>query len=141
MRRLLLFAIAVSVSVLIFAVQTVSQQRPAGKKSARMQIIKGPALESATDKSAIIRWTTNTGSSLIEHSVVHYGTDPKNLNRRAESPNRWNQSLHYMIHRVSVMNLTPRTTYYYTVESVRGDGTPLGGKSNTVHQFTTRQHQ
>jgi hypothetical protein len=106
-----------------------------------MQIIKGPALESATDKSAIIRWTTNTGSSLIEHSVVHYGTEPKNLNRRAESPNRWNQNLHYMTHRVSVMNLTPRTTYYYTVESVRGDGTPLGGRSNTINQFTTREQQ
>jgi hypothetical protein len=137
MRRLLLFVIAVSVSVLIFAVQTASQQRPAGKKSARMQIIKGPALESATDNSAIIRWTINTGSSLIEHSVVRYGTDPKNLNRRAESVNRWNQNLPYMIHRVSVMNLAPRTTYYYTVESVRGDGTLLGGKSNTINHFTT----
>jgi hypothetical protein len=106
-----------------------------------MQIIKGPALESATDNSAIIRWTTNTGSSLIEHSVVHYGTDRKNLNHRAESPNRWNQNLPYMIHRVSVMNLTPGTTYYYQVESVRGDGTPLGGRSNTINQFTTHQHQ
>jgi Purple acid Phosphatase, N-terminal domain len=141
MSRLLLFVIAVSVSILIFSVQTASQQRPAGKQSARMRIIEGPAIESATDKSAIIRWTTNTGSSLIEHSVVHFGTDPKNLNRRAESPNRWNQTLPYMIHRVSVMKLTPRTTYYYTVESVRGDGTPLGGRSNTINQFTTRQYQ
>jgi len=137
MSRLLLFAVAVSVSILIFSVQTASQQRPAGKKAGRMQIIKGPALESATDHSAIIRWTTNTGSSLIEHSVVHYGADPKNLDRRAESVNRWNQNLPYMIHRVSVMNLAPRTTYYYTVESVRGDGTLLGGKSNTINHFTT----
>jgi hypothetical protein len=141
MSRVLLFAIAVSISIPIFSVQTASQQSPAGKKSARMRIIKGPALESAKDNSAIIRWTTNTGSSLIEHSVVHYGTDPKKLDRRAESPNRWNQSLPYMIHRVSVMNLTPGTTYYYMVESVRGDGTPLGGKSNAVNKFTTRQHQ
>jgi hypothetical protein len=141
MSRLLLFVIAVSISIPIFSVQTASQQSPAGKKAARMRIIKGPALESAKDNSAIIRWATNTGSSLIEHSVVHYGTDPKKLDRRAESPNRWNQSLPYMIHRVSVMNLTPGTTYYYTVESVRGDGTPLGGKSNAVNKFTTRQHQ
>src|SRR5258708_6012391 len=133
MSRLLLFVIAASVGLLIFSVHTASQQRPAGKKAARMQIIKGPALESATDKSAIIRWTTNTGSSLIERSVVYYGTDPKNLDRRAESPNRWNQSLHYMIHRVSVMNLTPRTTYYYTVQSVHGDATPLGGRSTTIN--------
>ena len=34
---------------------------------------------------------TNTGRSLIERSVVHYGTDLKNRSRRAESPNRWNQ--------------------------------------------------
>ena len=137
MSRLLLFVVAVSVSILIFSVQTASQQRPAGKKAARMQIIKGPALESATDKSAIIRWTTNTGSSLIEHSVVHYGTDPKDLSSKAESLNRWNRNLPHMIHRVQVMKLTPRTTYYYTVESVRGDGTPLGGKSATIKQFTT----
>src|SRR5664279_4522763 len=92
-----------------------------------------------TDNSAIIRWTTNTGSSSIEHSVVHYGTDPNDFGRRAESVNRWNSNLPYMIHRVSVMNLTPRTTYYYTVESMRGDGTPLGGRSDTINQFTTRQ--
>src|SRR5712664_92679 len=132
MSRLLLFVIAVSVSILIFSVQTASQERPAGKKAARMRIIKGPALESATDNSAIIRWTTNTGSSLIEHSLVHYGTDPKNLSRTAKSLNRWNQNLPYMIHRVYVINLMPATAYYYTVESVRGDNTPLGGRSSTI---------
>ena len=142
MRRLLLsLAMAVSVSVPMFSAQITAPERPASTKAARMHIIKGPVLESATDHSAIIRWTTNTGSSAIEHSVVHYGTDPKNLSRRAESLNRWNQNLPYMIHRVSVMNLTPQTTYYYTVESVRGDGTPLGGRSNTINQFTTRAHQ
>jgi hypothetical protein len=140
MSRLLLFVIAVSVSILIFSVQTASQQRPAGKRAARMRIIKGPALESAKDNSAISDGRQTRCSSLIEHSVVHYGTDPKNLNRRAESPNRRNQSLPYMIHRVSVMNLTPGTTYYYKVESVCGDGTPLGGRSNTINQFTTHQH-
>ena len=41
-------------------------------------------------------------------------------------------TLRNMIHRVSVMNLTPGTTCYYKVESVRGDGTPLGGRSNTI---------
>ncbi len=136
-RLRLSFAITVSVSILIFSVQTASQERPDSNKSARMQIIKGPALESATDKSAIIGWTTNTGSSLIEHSVVHYGTDPKNLSSKAESLNRWNQNLPYMIHRVYVMNLTPGTKYYYTVESLRGDGTPLGGRRKTINQFTT----
>jgi phosphodiesterase/alkaline phosphatase D-like protein len=138
---LALLIMAVGVSILIFSLQPASQQRPASEKAAGMQITKGPALESATDNSAIIRWTTNTGSGLIERSVVHYGTNPKDLRRMAESPNRWNQNLPYMIHRVHVMDLTPGTTYYYTVESVRGDDTPLGGRSTTVNQFATRQHQ
>ena len=140
MSRLLL-SLAITFSILIFAGQAASQQRPANKKAAGMQITKGPALESVTHNSAIIRWTTNTGASAIEHSVVHYGTDPKNLSRKSESLNRWNQNLPYMIHRVSMMDLTPQTTYYYTVESMRGDGTPLGGRSTTVNQFTTRQPQ
>ena len=135
------FAITVWVSILTFSVQTVSQQPPAGKQVVRMRIIEGPALESATHNSAIIKWKTNTGSSLIEHSVVHYGTEPKDLSSKAESLNRWNRNLPYMIHRVQVMKLTPGTKYYYTVESVRGDGTPLGGKSDTINQFTTRQRQ
>jgi Purple acid Phosphatase, N-terminal domain len=137
MGKLLAIAITVSVSIVTFSTQTVSQQPPAGKQTAGMQIIEGPVLESVTHNSAIIRWKTNTGSSLIEHSVVHYGTDPKDLTKKAGSLNRWNRSLPYMVHRVYVMNLTPGTTYYYTVESVRGDGTPLGGRSNTTNHFTT----
>jgi hypothetical protein len=132
---------ALGTSILIFLVQPASEQRPASNTAARMRVIRGPELESATESSAIITWTTNTGTSLIERSVVHYGTDPKNLNRRADSLNRWNQNLPSMIHRVSVMNLTPGTTYYYTVESVRGDDTPLGEKNNTINRFTTAQHQ
>jgi hypothetical protein len=125
----------------LFAIVVAMLSRAPFFEQVLVQIIKGPELESATHNSAIIRWTTNTGASLIEHSIVHYGTDPKNLSGKAESLNRWNQNLTYMIHRVSVMNLTPQTTYYYTVESVRGDGTPLGGKSTAVNQFTTRQRQ
>src|SRR5882724_3880081 len=138
-RLLLSVAITVWVSILTLPAQTVSQQPPADRKAARMQIIEGPVLESTTHNSAIIRWTTNTGRSVIEHSIVHYGTDPKDLSSKAESLNRWNRNLPYMIHRVQVLKLTPQTTYYYTVESVRGDGTPLGGTSSTVKHFTTEQ--
>src|ERR1017187_8298220 len=53
MRRLLLsLAITVSVSIPMFSVQITSQQPPASKKAARMLIIKGPALESATANSS-----------------------------------------------------------------------------------------
>jgi hypothetical protein len=142
MNRLALIpVIGFALNLLIFPVHASSPELAATNKTARIQIIKGPALESATDNSAIIRWTTNTGGDVIERSVVHYGTDRKHLDRKADSPNRWNQNLPSMIHRVSVLNLTPGTKYYYTVESVRGDGTPLGGGSSTVNKFTTRQRQ
>jgi hypothetical protein len=138
---LVLLIMAVGVSILIFSLRPASQRVPATETAAGMQIIKGPTLESAAESSAIITWTTNTGSSLVERSVVHYGIEPKSLSRTAESLNRWNQNLPVMIHRVNVMDLTPGTTYYYTVESVRGDGTPLGGRSNTISQFVTRPRQ
>jgi len=52
-----------------------------------------PELESATDNSAIIRWTTvNPGGTALHFGVVHYGTDAKNLTQVAQSPNRRNPS-------------------------------------------------
>jgi len=41
---------------------------------------------------------------------------------------------------VRVEDLAPRTTYYYTVDSMGANGTSDGVKS-TVKHFTTRQHQ
>src|SRR5258708_3433250 len=89
MRRLLLsIAVAIWVIILTFPAQAVSHA--AGKTNSRMQIIEGPTLESATGSSAIIRWKTNTGSSPIEHSVVHYGTGPRDLSKKEEFPIRLN---------------------------------------------------
>jgi hypothetical protein len=138
-RLLLTLAITVAASGLIFPNPTAAQPRPAGEKAERVQIIKGPALESATHDSAIIRWTTNTrGGTVVRYGVVHYGTDPKNLSQTAKSPNRWNKNLPYMTYRVRVDGLKPGTTYY-TVESVQANGISTGVKS-PIQQFTTRQH-
>jgi hypothetical protein len=100
-------------------------------------IIKGPALESTTNTSAVIRWTTNTGGGTVVHyGVVHYGTEPNNLNHTAKSPNRWNRNLPYMIYRVNVDRLKPGTTYYYTVGSTQANGAD-DEASSAVNQFTT----
>jgi len=88
-------------------------------------ITKGPAVEFTGDQSAIITWTTNTSGN----SVVHYGLNAQDLTETAESPNRWNPNLPYMVHRVLVVRLKPATTYYYVVESA--------GVKSTVSQFTT----
>jgi hypothetical protein len=67
----------------------IPQNLRANQKGVRVGIIKGPALESSTtNTSAVIRWTTNTGGgTVVHHGVVHYGTEPNNLNHTAKSPN------------------------------------------------------
>src|SRR5882757_10312691 len=82
------------------------------------QLTAGPELESATDTSAIIRWTTiNPGGTVLHYGVVHYGTDAKNLLQVAQSPNRRSRSHPDMIFRVRILRLNSNTTYYYKVES------------------------
>jgi phosphodiesterase/alkaline phosphatase D-like protein len=98
--------------------------------SSSLSITKGPLVEFSGDQSAIITWTTNTNGN----SVVHYGLNARELSDTAESPNRWNPNLPYMVHRVLMLHLKPATTYYYTVES--------RGVKSAVCRFTTlaRQH-
>ena len=50
-------------------------------------------------------------------SVAHYGVNAQDLTETAESPNRRNPNLPYMVHHVLVVHLKPATTYYYVVES------------------------
>jgi phosphodiesterase/alkaline phosphatase D-like protein len=104
----------------------------------RRQIVTGPALESATHDTAIIRWTANTGRGTATHyGIVRYGTDPSNLDRTARSPNRWTRSLPNMTYRVRIDGLTPGTTYYFTVDAAQADSISMGLKS-PVNRFTTR---
>ncbi len=111
---------------------------PPAPKAARVQITHGPELESANDKSAIIRWTSNNPGGSDEHfGVVHFGVNPKELSQTAKSPIRLNQNHSSTIFRVRVDGLTPQTTYYYTVDSMAANGTSDGVKS-TVNHFTTR---
>jgi purple acid phosphatase-like protein len=129
---LLTVAIAVVVSSLIASHPTAAQQRTAGKRFERREIVTGPALESATQNTAIIRWTVDSGGGTkTQYGIVRYGTDPGNLDQTARSPNRW------MTYRVRIEGLTPGTTYYFTVDAAQADGIAMGLKS-PVKQFTTR---
>jgi phosphodiesterase/alkaline phosphatase D-like protein len=101
------------------------------------QLTAGPELESATDTSAIIRWTTvNPGGTALHYGVVHYGTDTENLTQVAQSPNRRNPSESDMIFRVRIMRLNSNTTYYYKVESTGATGAS-DGVSSSVKTFKT----
>lgn len=137
--------IAAAAASLLFSNLIAAQVSPYSPKElpppppvARVRITQGPELESAQDNSAIICWTSNNPGGSDEHDgVVHYGTNPKELRQTAKSPIRLNRTHSYTVFRVRVDGLTPRTTYYYTVDSMQGNGTSDGVKS-TVEHFTTR---
>ena len=114
-----------------------AEELPPAAKAARVHITQGPELESAGDNSAIIRWRSDNPGGTDEHyGVVHYGTNPRELTQTAKSHIRLNRSHSYTIFRVRVDGLAPRTTYYYTVDSMEANGKGDGVKS-VVKRFTT----
>lgn len=116
---------------------TAQELLPPVTKAPHVRIALGPELESADENSAIIRWRSNNPGGSDEHyGVVHYGTNPKELSQTAKSHIRLNQKHAYTVFRVLVEGLAPRTTYYYTVDSMEANGRADGVKS-PVRQFTT----
>jgi phosphodiesterase/alkaline phosphatase D-like protein len=137
MNRLLsTLAVAVA-SALLFSPPISAQAPPPAKQAKRVHITQGPALESATSNSVVITWTSNNPGGTDEHfGVVHYGTDPKNLTQTAKSHIRLNPGHSYTVFRVRVDGLTPKTTYYYTVDSVDARSAS-DGVISPVKTFTT----
>jgi len=131
-RVLLILAISVLSGSLL------AQESPTTPKAARVRIIQGPKIELAREYLTIIRWTTNNpGGSPVHYGVVHYGTNPKDLSQTAKSPIRLNPGHSYTVFRVRIDGLQPRTTYYYTVDSMGANGKPDEVRSAVKH-FTTR---
>jgi phosphodiesterase/alkaline phosphatase D-like protein len=129
MNRLLLLPTATVALTLIAAAsffpppQAAAQATSSSKQTSRVHITKGPALESAHGDWAIVTWTSNNPGGSDEHfGVVHYGTDPKNLSQTAKSHIRLNPAHSYTVFRVRVDGLTPKTTYYYKVDSASANG-------------------
>jgi hypothetical protein len=128
----------VVVNSLIAFPPAAAQSRAAGSGSGRGQIITGPALESSTHNTAIIRWTANTGRGTAKHyGIVRYGLNAGNLDQTATSPIKRNQSLPNTTYRVRIDGLAPGTTYYFTVDAAQADGIGMGLRS-PVNRFTTR---
>jgi phosphodiesterase/alkaline phosphatase D-like protein len=137
-RLLLILGVAATAGSLLFSRPTAAQVLPPAERAKRIQITEGPAPESAKDTSAIIKWTSNNPGGTDEHfGVVHYGTDPKNLSETAKSHIRLNRGHSDTVFRVRVDGLKPKTTYYYTVDSVDADGTS-DGVTSTVKTFMTK---
>jgi purple acid phosphatase-like protein len=84
---------------------------------------QGPQIEMSNAFLTIIRWTVdNPGGSPEHFGIVHYGTDPKNLDETAKSPIRLNPGHASTVFRVRVEDLQPITTYYYKVGSIEANG-------------------
>lgn len=136
-RLLLILAITAAGGSLLVANRIAAQITAPAVKAARVQITQGPELESAKDNWAIITWRSNNPGGSDEHfGVVHYGTNFKDLSQTAKSHIRLNPNHSYTVFRVLVPGLAPRTTYYYTVDSMQANGSSDGVKS-TVNHFTT----
>jgi phosphodiesterase/alkaline phosphatase D-like protein len=102
-----------------------------GHQTAKFKIVSGPTVEVVGKDTATISWSTNARSS----SVLHFGTDPTNLEQTAMAP--WGQQLH----RVVAKNLKPNTKYYFQVESAQAQETGLGAKSNIAPLHTVSEGQ
>jgi hypothetical protein len=114
-----------------------AQLVPPNAEAAHVQITQGPEVERASSYLSIITWTTNNPGGSDEHfAVIHYGGDPKNLSETGKSHIRLNRTHSYTVFRVRMGALKPKTTYYYKVTSMRGDGKSDGAES-AINHFTT----
>src|SRR5467141_3732835 len=134
---LLTLAITTTVGSLLAFQPAAAQLLPPAKKAERVEITRGPELESATNHLTIIRWSTNNpGGSDVHYGIVHYGADPQDLSQTAKNPIRLNQRHPHTTFRVRMEGLKPRTTYYYRVTSEESNGRNDGVRS-AVKKFTT----
>ena len=140
MKRLLAkLAMTVTAACLLYPTQLAAQASPTTKKAAHVRIKHGPEREAANSHLAIIRWESDNPGGAPEHfAVAHYGTDAGKLSETAKSPIRLNPYHPDTVFRVRIDDLKPRTTYYYTVESIGSDGRNDGVKSPVRH-FTTAE--
>lgn len=91
-------------------------------QNAGVRIMGRPQIRLNGNGSAVVTWNTNVPAS----AVVHYGTDPNNLNQTAEAP--WGGTTHT----VTVNNLNPGADYYFQVESGQAQGSGTGIMSPVV---------
>ena len=128
--------VLLTLSIVVLSGSLLAQESPTTPKAARVQIIQGPEIALAS-WFTVIRWTTNNpGGSPVHYGIVHYGTGPNDLSQTAKNPIRLNPDHSSTVFRVHLYNLKPRTTYYYTVDSMESNGRS-DGVTSRVQNFTT----
>src|SRR6202051_1483504 len=129
--------VLMTLSIVVLSVLSgslLAQESPITPRAARVQISAGPEVPLVGGYLTVIRWTVNNPGGLpVHYGIVHYGRDPKDLSQTAKNPIRLNPDHPSTIFRVRMDDLAPRTTYYYTVESIE-----VNGASDGVHSPVKR---
>jgi hypothetical protein len=124
-------------SITLLSGSLLAQVRPTTPKAGRVHISQGPEIELATANLTIITWTVNNpGGSPVHYGIVRYGSNPKDLSQTAKNPIRLNPTHSSTVFRVRLDELKPRTTYYYTVDSMEANG-KSDGVISPINNFTT----
>jgi hypothetical protein len=127
-----------ALSILILSGSLLAQESPTTPKAKPVQISEGPEVPLVGGYLTVIRWTVNNPGGLpVHYGLVHYGRDPKDLSQSAKNPIRLNPYHSSTVFRVNLYDLPPKTTFYYTVESMDSSGKSDGVRS-LVKAFTTR---
>src|SRR3981081_4304077 len=125
-------------SIMVLSGRLLAQESPITPRAERVKISEGPEVPLVGGYLTVIRWTVNNpGGVPVHYGVVHYGKDPKKLNQTAKNPIRLNPYHSSTVFRVNLYDLTPKTTYYYTVESMDSSGKSDGVPSR-IKTFTTQ---
>jgi hypothetical protein len=126
-----------ALSIMVLSGNLLAQESPITPRAERVQISGGPEVPLVGGYLTVIRWTVNNPGGLpVHYGVVHYGRDPKNLSQTTKNPIRLNPNHSSTVFRVNLHDLPPKTTYYYTVESMDSSGKSDGVKS-PIKAFTT----
>jgi len=127
-----------TLSILVLSGILLAQESPTTPRAEHVQIIQGPEVPLVGGYLTVIRWTVNNpGGAPVHYGVVHYGTDPKVLNQTAKNQLRLNPTHSETVFRVNLYDLPPKTTYYYTVESMDSSGRSDEVRS-PIKTFTTQ---
>src|ERR1700692_1799261 len=115
--------VLLTLSIMVLSGNLLAQESPITPRAERVQISKGPEAPLGGGYLTGIRWTVNNPGGLpVHYGVVHYGRDPKTLSQRAKTPIRITPYHSSTVFRVTLSDLPPKATFYYTVESTDSTG-------------------
>ena len=124
--------------IMILSSSLLAQESPITPRAERLRVTDGPEVPLVGGYLTVVRWTVNNPGGLpVHYGVVHYGTDRKKLSQTAKNAIRLNPYHSSTVYRVNLYDLPPKTTYYYTVESMDSSG-KSDGVTSPMRTFTTQ---